>query len=147
MAIIGSPASPLWYARTHARTHSPPPYGRGGDIIFSSSWAVRLCCSKSNCTNNRVPPTHEADPKRVPHTKTGPEAAREVRALGGSRKGGSVGGWFRLAPAGVANTLQWFRVFGHALKRQELQGCAWVALSLRDGVKISAASLRNVWQG
>ena len=34
-----------------------------------------------------------------------------------------------------SNTLQWFRVFGHALKRQELQGCAWVALSLRDGVK------------
>ena len=35
-----------------------------------------------------------------------------------------------------SNTSQWFRVFGHALKRQELQGCAWVALRLRGGVKI-----------
>ena len=35
-----------------------------------------------------------------------------------------------------SHTVQWFRVFGHALKRQELQGCAWVVLSLRDGVKI-----------
>ena len=37
--------------------------------------------------------------------------------------------------------------FGHAPEREELQRCAWVASKLHDGVKISAASLRNVWHG